>query len=196
MPSTFPTVPALQSMAIAALLAACSDPGHAPVTEATSAAIRTDAPSAVQEDEPSTAVSTTQLAATTAPAHLPTMTVHKTPACGCCTLWVERMRAAGFSVEEVVEDDLGPIKQRLGVPYGKGSCHTAEVGGYLIEGHVPADDIKHLLAERPAARGLVLPGMPMGSPGMEHPDGVVQPYTVELVRHDGSIEAFSQHGQP
>ena len=72
-------------------------------------------------------------------------------------------------------------------------CHTAEVGGYLIEGHIPAEDIERLLAEKPDARGLVLPGMPLGSPGMEVPDGRQQPYTVELARHDGTTEPFSQH---
>lgn len=128
-------------------------------------------------------------------AALPLLTVHKTPTCGCCTLWVEHMQAAGFEVKEVIADDLGPIKQAMGVPYAKGSCHTAEVGGYLVEGHIPADDVKRLLAERPDARGIVLPGMPLGSPGMEVPDGRVQPYTVELVRRDGSVEVFSQHGQ-
>lgn len=125
---------------------------------------------------------------------LPPMVVHKTPSCGCCTVWVEHIREAGFTVEEVIADDLGPIKQGLGVPYAKGSCHTAEVGGYLVEGHVPAEDIKRLLAERPDARGLVLPGMPLGSPGMETPDGRVQPYIVELVRRDGSVEPFARHG--
>jgi hypothetical protein len=89
--------------------------------------------------------------------------------------------------------NVHPVKQRLGVPYGKGSCHTAEVGGYVIEGHVPAGDIKRLLAQRLDARGLVLPGMPLGSPGMEMPDGRTQPYTVELVTDDGTTEAFAQH---
>ncbi|NLG60473.1 MAG: DUF411 domain-containing protein [Gammaproteobacteria bacterium] len=121
------------------------------------------------------------------------MVVHKTPTCGCCGLWVDHVREAGFPVEVHDMDDLGPVKQRLGIPYGKGSCHTAEVDGYAIEGHVPAEDIKRLLAERPDARGLVLPGMPMGSPGMEMPDGRTQPYTVELVRPDGSTEAFASH---
>lgn len=124
---------------------------------------------------------------------LPLVVVHKTPTCGCCGLWVDHVREAGFPVEVHDMDDLGPVKQRLGIPYGKGSCHTAEVDGYAIEGHVPAQDIKRLLAERPDARGLVLPGMPMGSPGMEMPDGRTQPYTVELVRPDGSTEAFASH---
>jgi hypothetical protein len=124
----------------------------------------------------------------------PHMIVHKTPTCGCCGLWVEHVRQAGFSVEVRDTDDLSPVKARLGVPYGKGSCHTAEVDGYLIEGHVPADDIRRLLIERPKARGLVLPGMPLGSPGMEMPDGRVQPYTVELVAQDGSASDFRRHG--
>ena len=96
---------------------------------------------------------------------------------------------------QVVEnDDLGPIKAQVGVPPGRGSCHTAQVDGYFVEGHVPADDIVRLLTERPDARGLALPGMPMGSPGMEVPSGEIQPYTVELVANDGRTTPFSHHG--
>ena len=124
---------------------------------------------------------------------LPLVVVHKTPTCGCCGLWVDHVREAGFPVEVHDMDDLGPVKQRLGIPYGKGSCHTAEVDGYAIEGHVPASDIKRLLEEKPDALGLVLPGMPMGSPGMEMPDGRSQPYTVELARRDGTTEPFASH---
>ena len=124
---------------------------------------------------------------------LPLMVVHKSASCGCCGLWVDHMRQAGFTVEVRNEDNLNPIKERVGVPYGKGSCHTAEVGGYFIEGHVPAADVKRLLAERPEAKGLVLPGMPMGSPGMEVPNGTVEPYTVELVDQQGATRAFAQH---
>lgn len=124
---------------------------------------------------------------------LPVVTVHKTPACGCCSVWVEHMRQAGFVVETVDIDDLGPVKAELGVPYGKGSCHTARVGPYFVEGHVPAGDIKRLLAERPQALGLVLPGMPMGSPGMEMPDGSRQAFTVELVTPDGGTTAWAHH---
>ena len=127
-------------------------------------------------------------------AALPHVLVHKTPTCGCCGAWIEHLREAGFTVEAQDHDDLGPAKERLGVPYGKGSCHTAEVGGYLVEGHVPASDIKRLLAEKPDARGLVLPGMPAGSPGMEMPDGFVEPYTVDLVERDGSTRAWASHG--
>ena len=127
------------------------------------------------------------------PVALPRMAVHKTPSCGCFSVWIEHMKDAGFEVDVHDMVDMGPVKERLGVPYTKGSCHTAEVGGYLIEGHIPAADIKRLLEERPDARGLVLPGMPLGSPGMEVPEGQQQPYTVELVRRDGTTEPFAQH---
>lgn len=125
---------------------------------------------------------------------MPRVLVHKSPTCGCCGLWVEHLRQAGFPVEVRDQDNIHPIKERLGIPFGKGSCHTAQVDGYVIEGHVPVQDIKRLLAERPQARGLVLPGMPAGSPGMEMPDGRVEAYTVELIAADGSTRPFAQHG--
>ena len=127
-------------------------------------------------------------------AALPLLVVNKNASCGCCRLWVEHMRQAGFKVEVHDIDNLDPIKTRVGVPVGKGSCHTAEVGGYFIEGHVPAGDVKRLLAEKPAAKGLVAPGMPMGSPGMEAPDGASQRYTVELVQNDGTTMPYAEHG--
>jgi hypothetical protein len=139
---------------------------------------------------------TTAAAATTTPTMrpaLPRVVVHKSASCGCCALWVDHMRDAGFQVEVRNEDNLNPVKERVGVPVGKGSCHTAEVGGYFVEGHVPAEDIKRLLAQQPDAKGLVLPGMPAGSPGMELPDGTTQPYTVELVQRDDTTTAFAQH---
>ncbi len=145
---------------------------------------------------PSSIAPAAQVAATSPdadPEALPRMTVHKTPTCGCCGVWIEHMEKAGFTVVVHDMNDLGPVKERLGVPYAKGSCHTTEVGGYLVEGHVPAADIKRLLAEKPDARGLVLPGMPLGSPGMEVPKGRQQSFTVELVHHDGSTEPFAQH---
>lgn len=125
---------------------------------------------------------------------LPLVTVHKSRYCGCCTKWVEHMRAEGFQVRVVETEDMGPVKQRVGIPPAKGSCHTAEVGGYFVEGHVPAADVKRLLAERPKARGLTVPGMPAGSPGMETPGGRVQPYTVELIGPEGKAAPFSRHG--
>jgi hypothetical protein len=122
--------------------------------------------------------------------------VHKSSTCGCCKQWVQHLEQSGFRVEVFDDEDLAPIKARLGVPFGKGSCHTAEVEGYLVEGHVPAQDIRKLLADRPQAKGLVLAGMPIGSPGMEVSGTPNQPFTVELVKADGETEAFSHHNQP
>jgi hypothetical protein len=98
---------------------------------------------------------------------LPKMTVTKDPSCGCCGAWVEHVRKAGFPVEVIASAEVNRLKVRLGVPQALASCHTAEISGYVIEGHVPADAIKRLLAERPQAMGLAVPGMPVGSPGME-----------------------------
>ncbi|HEV2604360.1 MAG TPA: DUF411 domain-containing protein [Microvirga sp.] len=98
---------------------------------------------------------------------LPKVAVSKDPTCGCCEAWVDHLRQAGFTVDVTETGEMNRVKARLGVPQGLASCHTAEVGGYVIEGHVPAAEIKRLLAERPAGRGLAVPGMPVGSPGME-----------------------------
>ena len=124
------------------------------------------------------------------------ITVYKTSTCGCCKVWVERLRDAGFQVEVNDVDNLNSVKQQVGLPYGMGSCHTAEVDGYFVEGHVPVVDIKRLLRERPQARGLAVPGMPVGSPGMEVPSGQVQPYDVMLVGRDGTASVYSHHGAP
>lgn len=123
----------------------------------------------------------------------PRMTVYKSPSCGCCTAWAERMQVAGFAVSTVDDNNMTAVKERAGIPYGMGSCHTAEVGGYVIEGHVPAQDIQRLLREKPRARGLTVPGMPTGSPGMEQ-GSRVEPYTVFLIREDGTTEAWAEHG--
>lgn len=121
----------------------------------------------------------------------PAVTVYKSPTCGCCGKWVEHMRASGFTVLTRDLDDVTPQKRRLGVPLAMGSCHTAEVDGYLIEGHVPAADIRRMLAERPEAKGLVSPGMPRSAPGMDLPGN--HPYEVFLVRQDGSTTSFAKH---
>lgn len=121
------------------------------------------------------------------------LVVHKNESCGCCGEWVKYVEQAGFKVQVHNESNLNEVKTRLGVPAAKGSCHTAEIDGYLIEGHVPVEDIRRLLAERPDARGLVVAGMPAGSPGMEMPDGHVDAFTVELVNRDGSTQPFSEH---
>ncbi|MHC2618904.1 hypothetical protein ACVIW2_000936 [Bradyrhizobium huanghuaihaiense] len=108
----------------------------------------------------------------------PVIKVHKDPNCGCCSGWVQHLRDAGFTVEAEDASDLPSVRRRLGVPPDLAACHTAEVSGYLIEGHVPASAVQRLLAERPKATGLAVPGMPIGSPGME--GGDPQPYTVVL----------------
>lgn len=126
-------------------------------------------------------------------ASLPRMQVHKSPTCGCCSLWVDHMREAGFAVEVHDTHDLAAVKSRLGVPLDAQSCHTAEVGGLVVEGHVPAPDIKRALAQG-GTRALVLPGMPINSPGMEMPGVDAPPYTVERITADGTREPFATHG--
>lgn len=125
--------------------------------------------------------------------NLPLVVVHRSPTCGCCESWVGHMERAGFPVEVHDTLDLGPIKAEAGVPVGQGSCHTALVGQYFVEGHVPADDVKRLLTEQPEGRGLTVPGMPQGSPGMEQ-SGISEPYDVLLVAKDGSTTVFAHHG--
>lgn len=124
---------------------------------------------------------------------LPAMTVHKNVGCGCCDLWVEHMQQAGFTAQVQEVSNMGPVKERLGVPVGMGSCHTAEVGGYFVEGHVPAPEVLRLLRERPDAKGLTVPGMPLGSPGMEV-EGRSESYEVFLVAGDGSTSVYAQYG--
>lgn len=118
--------------------------------------------------------------AATAAEALPRMTLTKDPSCGCCGAWGDHIRKAGFAVEVIESSEVERLKARLGVPQALASCHTAEVGGYVIEGHVPAEAIKRLLAEKPQARGLAVPGMPVGSPGMEVAGVEADPYDVVL----------------
>ena len=97
------------------------------------------------------------------------VTMFKDPYCGCCGKWAEHMREHGFKVKEVISQEMDQIKHQAGVPRALGSCHTAKVGNYIVEGHVPATDVKRMLSEKPAITGISAPGMPMGSPGMEGP---------------------------
>jgi hypothetical protein len=112
--------------------------------------------------------------------------VSKDPNCGCCTGWVEHLRAEGFAVETVDTAELNRVKRRLKVPADLAACHTAEVAGYVIEGHVPAPAIRRLLAERPRAIGLAVPGMPTGSPGMEVEGSPPEDYAVILFGPQGN----------
>lgn len=120
-----------------------------------------------------------------------TMTVYKEPTCGCCSKWVEHMRAAGFKV--VAEDrvNMDPVKKELGVHANLQSCHTAKIGTYVIEGHVPAEDVMRLLRENLAVAGLAAPGMPIGSPGMEA--SVAEKYNVLAFDKAGKTTIFAGH---
>lgn len=127
----------------------------------------------------------------------PTVEVWKSPTCGCCKDWVSHMQSSGFSVtvHEVDDATKSALRQRLGLADKFGSCHTATVDGYVVEGHVPASDVKRLLKERPSAVGLAAPGMPIGSPGMDGPvyGGRKDAYAVLLVQKDGSSRVFQAH---
>lgn len=120
--------------------------------------------------------------------------VYKSPTCGCCTAWVEHMDRAGFAVDaqNVSQEALWSLKDRSGITRELASCHTALVDGYVVEGHVPALDVERLIAERPQAVGLTVPGMPIGSPGMEMGDQR-DAFDTLLIRLDGSIEIFQSH---
>lgn len=122
----------------------------------------------------------------------PVIDVYKSPTCGCCNKWIDHLKANGFGVRSHDTDNVAQHKVRLGVPRGYGSCHTAEIGGYVIEGHVPAREIKRLLKENPRARGLVVPAMPIGSPGMEV-GGHKDPYDVFLVNRNGSSQIYAKY---
>ena len=120
-----------------------------------------------------------------------TIELYKSPYCGCCGKWAEHMTKAGFSVKAHEIDDVPATRKKLGMPEKLGSCHTAKIGNYLLEGHVPADDIKRLLKEKPKALGLAVPGMPAGSPGMDIPNS--PPYETLLVQTDGRTRIFAKH---
>lgn len=121
------------------------------------------------------------------------MTVYKSPSCGCCKEWIKHVEANGFACKIIHMDDVTPIKRTSGVPKNMESCHTALVGPYVIEGHVPADLIKKILTEKPKLLGLSVPGMPLGAPGMET-SGPAQPYKVMVFMKDGSSRLYASRG--
>ncbi len=123
----------------------------------------------------------------------PLLEVFKTPTCGCCSQWVEHMRANGFTVRTTDLNDLTEIKRSRGVPDQVQSCHTAVVNGYVVEGHVPAADVHRLLKEKPAVAGIAVGGMPVGSPGMEVPGTKAQPFNVMSFDKSGAIRVFAKH---
>lgn len=121
------------------------------------------------------------------------ITVYKSPSCGCCGGWVDHLKAAGYQVRVVPTADLTPIARKVGVPDALRSCHTATVAGYFIEGHVPVADVRTLLTNRPAARGIAVAGMPRGSPGMEM-GGARDPFVTMIVPRSGAPTVFARHG--
>lgn len=124
----------------------------------------------------------------------PSIEVWRSATCQCCGNWVKHLEANGFAVEvnTATSSSLARLKRKVGVSAKLASCHTAKIDGYVIEGHVPGSDIKRLVAERPDAVGLIVPGMPIGSPGMEQ-GGVTEPYDVLLLKKDGTTEVFAEH---
>ena len=125
---------------------------------------------------------------------VPSVLVFKSSSCTCCARWIQHLSEAGIVVKSRDIDSVVQVKKRIGVPVSLSSCHTGRVDGYFVEGHVPVEDIKRLLRERPDAKGLAVPGMPGGSPGMESPTRPSEPYDVLLVQHDGRTTVFAHHG--
>ena len=123
------------------------------------------------------------------PAEAADVVVYKSPTCGCCKKWVSHLKANGYTVDVQERTDMSPIKREFGIPRHLQSCHTAKVGGYVVEGHVPADVIARLLQEKPQIKGLAVPGMPMGSPGMEGPRKV--PYNILTIPESGKGSVFA-----
>ena len=154
---------------------------------------RSSADSTASHDSARTGVSSAPAAspATSPVAGEPTLVVYKTPTCGCCKGWVSKMEKAGFKVEVHDLDDLAATKHAAGVPDELQACHTARIGGYVVEGHVPAADIRRMLAERPDIAGIATPGMPMGSPGME--GAYKDRYDVMTFGGNGRSTVFASH---
>ena len=121
------------------------------------------------------------------------MTVYRSPTCGCCGRWLEHMKKNGFAIKDIKTGDMDAVKRRYGVPKSLQSCHTALVAGYVVEGHVPAGDVAELLKKRPGAVGLTVPGMPMGTPGMEM-GGRADPFAVLEFDKDGTTRVFHEYG--
>ena len=123
----------------------------------------------------------------------PQMTIYRSASCGCCTQWGFHIASAGFRIDDHVTEDMDDVKKERGVSSQHASCHTADVEGYVIEGHVPATAIQRLLRERPNIRGLAVPGMPMGSPGMEVSGVEAEPFEVLAINDDGTTSVFARY---
>jgi hypothetical protein len=121
------------------------------------------------------------------------ITVYKSASCGCCAKWVDHLKASGFSPSVHDEEDMDAIKDEMGVPKDVRSCHTALLGRYLVEGHVPAADLQRVLTEQPDVMGLAVPGMPSSTPGMAAPGQPHEPYEVVSFTKDGATKPFAKH---
>lgn len=143
---------------------------------ATAALLLTAGCASADDPEVATAPSASATSAASAAGELPTVIVHKTESCECCSVYEDHLEEVGIDVEVVIHDDIGALKDDLGVPLDQWSCHTNEVAGYFVEGHVPVEAITMLLAERPDIDGIALAGMPSGSPGM--PGEQLEPFVV------------------
>jgi hypothetical protein len=123
----------------------------------------------------------------------PEMTVYRSPSCGCCGMWVEHAQKHGFKIEDIKTDEMEALKQKHNIPEELASCHTTIIDGYVMEGHIPADDIKRFLTEKPENMvGLAVPGMPIGTPGMEAKD-IKQPFQVLAFNDKGEVEVFNEY---
>jgi hypothetical protein len=122
------------------------------------------------------------------------ITVYRSPSCGCCGVWIEHMKKHGFQITDIKTEDMEAIKQKYNVPKELTSCHTAVIDGYVMEGHIPADDIKRFLVGKPQFQGLAVAGMPIGSPGMESAK-IKQPFTVFAFDHQGKTTVFNSYEQ-
>lgn len=185
---------ALETLAAAAALATVTGVfahghGHHAAPSGKAVPNKAEATAFGQEGDPNKVSRTIAVSAS-----LPAVEVFKNPYCGCCEAWVEHLKQAGFAVKVNVVDDTGPVRRRHGIPDVLGSCHTAVVAGYALEGHVPAADIKRLLASRPPAAGLAVPGMPAGAPGMEV-GSRKDPFDVVLVDRSGRTSVFASYNR-
>lgn len=150
--------------------------------------------SVVAEDNRSSATLVSVWDKETEPAYsgITEMTVYRSPSCGCCGVWVEHALKHGFQVKDIKTEEMEALKQKYNVPTELASCHTTIIDGYVMEGHIPADDIKHFLSEKPQMAGLAVPGMPIGTPGMEARD-IKQPFQVLAFNDKGEVEVFKEY---
>ncbi len=120
------------------------------------------------------------------------MTVYRSPSCGCCGVWIEHAQKHGFKIEDIKTDEMEALKQKHNIPPELASCHTTIIDGYVMEGHIPADDIKRFLGQKQDMAGLAVPGMPIGTPGMEARD-IKQPFQVLAFNDKGEVEVFNEY---